>query len=246
MAGHVYLIDDDAGFRRSLAEIINSIGLVYQEWASPEGFMALGDLKRPGCAVIDYRLPALSGLEVLKSLRAHSSIPVVIISAYADVRLAVAAMQAGAAAVFEKPLDDNEFLGFIERLCFEDRMRVQKRDECRAVREKIAKLSEPERQVLNLMLKGQANKIIANTLNKSVKAVERNRQNVVSKLGCRSVHEVLLKVSRCPMMQSSPLNCSTKPCPLSRVAVMSTNSVCTSPADLRSTDELLNPSYVVV
>ncbi len=223
MAGHVYLIDDDAGFRQSLAEIVNSIGLVHDEWDSPEQFMALENLKRPGCAVIDYRLPGLSGLEVLKSIRARSSIPVVIISAYADVRLAVAAMQAGAAAVFEKPLDDNEFLGFIERLCFEDRARIQKSDECRAVRTKIATLSEPERQVLNLMLQGQPNKVIANTLSKSVKAVERNRQNVVAKLGCRSAHEVLLKVARCPMMLSSPLTCSSTPCPLSRWAVMSVN-----------------------
>ena len=230
MAGHVYLIDDDAGFRRSLAEIVNSIGLVHDEWDSPEQFMALEDLKRPGCAVIDYRLPTLSGLEVLKSLRAHSSIPVVIISAYADVRLTVAAMQAGAAAVFEKPLDDNEFLGFIERLCFEDRARIQKRDECRAVRMKIAKLSEPERQVLNLMVQGQPNKVIANTLNKSVKAVERNRQKVVAKLDCRTAHEVLLKVTRCPMMQSSPLTCSTTHCPLSRLAVMPVSSAYRAPA----------------
>ena len=245
MAGHVYLIDDDAGFRRSLAEIVNSIGLVHDEWDSPEQFMALEDLKRPGCAVIDYRLPALSGLEVLKSLRAHSSIPVVIISAYADVRLAVAAMQAGAAAVFEKPLDDNEFLGFIERLCFEDRARIQKRDECRAVRLKIAKLSDPERQVLNLMLQGQPNKVIANTLDKSVKAVERNRQNVVSKLGCRSAHEVLLKVSRCPMMQSSPLTCSTTPCPLSRLAVTPANPVYRAPADPLPADEFSRSAYIV-
>lgn len=245
MAGHVYLIDDDAGFRRSLAEIVNSIGLVHDEWDSPEQFMALENLKRPGCAVIDYRLPALSGLEVLKSLRAYSSIPVVIISAYADVRLAVAAMQAGAAAVFEKPLDDNEFLGFIERLCFEDRARIQKRDECRAVRLKIAKLSEPERQVLNLMLQGQPNKVIANTLDKSVKAVERNRQNVVSKLDCRSAHEVLLKVSRCPMMQSSPLTCSTMPCPLSRLAVTPANPVYRTPADSLPADAMPSSTYVV-
>lgn len=124
-------------------------------------------------------------------------------------------------------------------------MRIQKSDECRAVREKIATLSEPERQVLNLMLQGQPNKIIANTLNKSVKAVERNRQNVVSKLGCRSAHEVLLTVSRCPMVQSSPLNCSTKPCPLSRFAVTPTNPVCTTPADPRPADELLKSTYAV-
>ena len=82
MAGHVYLIDDDAGFRRSLAEIIGSIGLTYDEAESPEQFIALDHFKRPGCVVIDYRLPTLSGLEVLKSIRTRSSIPVVLISAY--------------------------------------------------------------------------------------------------------------------------------------------------------------------
>lgn len=216
MAGHVYLIDDDSGFRRSLAEVFNSIGLIHDEWDSPEEFMMLDQLKRPGCAVIDYRLPTLSGLEVLRSIRARSSMPVVIISAYADVRMAVAAMQAGAAGVFEKPLDDNEFLEFIERLCFEDRGRTQKRRECQAIQTQIAKLSEPERQVLNLILEGQPNKVIASTLGKSVKAVERNRQNVVAKLGCRSAHEVLLKVARCPMMSASPLSCvPSTPCPAS-------------------------------
>ncbi len=223
MAGHVYLIDDDVGFRRSLAEIMASIGFVHYEWDSPEQFMALEELKRPGCVVIDYRLPTLSGLEVLKSIRVRSSIPVVLISAYADVRLAVTAMQSGAASVFEKPLDDNEFLGFIERLCFEDRARTKKRDECRAIRNMIAKLSDPERQVLNLMLEGQPNKVIAGRLDKSVKAVERNRQNVVAKLECRTAHEVLLKVARCPMMSSSPLTCGGTKCPFSRWAVRSIN-----------------------
>ncbi|MCG8503800.1 MAG: response regulator [Sphingomonadales bacterium] len=215
MAGHVYLIDDDAGFRRSLAEIIGSIGLSHDESDSPEQFMSLEHFKRPGCAVIDYRLPTLSGLEVLKSIRTRSSIPVVIISAYADVRLTVAAMQAGAAGVFEKPLDDNEFLGFVEHICFKDRGRIQKRDECRGIQARLADLSDPERKVLDLMLRGQPNKVMASTLDKSVKAIERNRQNVVAKLGCRTAHEVLLKVARCPMMPRSPLTCSSAPCPLS-------------------------------
>ena len=225
MAGHVYLIDDDAGFRRSLAEILASVGFAHYEWDAPGQFMALKELKRPGCVVIDYRLPTLSGLEVLKSVRARSSIPVVLISAYADVRLTVKAMQSGAASVFEKPLDDNEFLGFIERLCFEDRTRTAKHEECRTIRQMIAKLSDPEREVLNLMLEGQPNKVIAGRLGKSVKAVERNRQNVVSKLECRTAREVLLKVARCPMMSSSPLNCTPERCPFSRWAVMSINPI---------------------
>ncbi len=220
MAGHVYLIDDDTYFRRSLAEVLGSIDLTYDEWASPEVFMELHHFTRPGCAVLDYRLPTLSGLEVLKSVRARSSIPVVIISAYADVRLTVTAMQAGAACVFEKPLDHNEFLGFIERVCFEDRERMQKHEACRAIQSQIAELSGPEEQVLKLMLQGQSNKVAANTLGKSVKAVERNRQNIVAKLGCRTANEVLLKVARCPMASGSPLACSATFCHFSLRSVV--------------------------
>jgi|GEM_PF-807319 len=223
MAGHVYLIDDDARFRRSLADVISSIGLVHHEWESPEQFLALNDLKRPGCVIVDYRLPMLSGLEVLKSIRSRSTIPVVLISAYADVRLAVDAMQAGAASVFEKPLHDNEFLGFIERLCFEDSAHLTRRDACSAIRAQIAKLSETERQVLDLMVEGFPNKVIANMLGKSIKAVERNRKNLAAKLDCRTAHEVLLKVARCPMMSSSPLNCTMMSCPFLSWSVMSVN-----------------------
>ncbi len=220
MADHVYLIDNDVGFRRSLAQMLESIGLSYDDWDSPEEFINLDEFTRPGCAVIDYRLPTLSGLEVLKSIRARSSLPVVMISAYADVRLTVAAMQSGAACVFEKPLDDNEFLGFIEFICFEDRERMHKHEACRATQAQIASLSEPEKQVLELMLQGQANKVMANTLDKSVKAVERNRQNIVAKLGCRNANEVLLKVAHCPMTSASPLTCTSLPCPFSFLGVI--------------------------
>lgn len=221
MAGHVYLIDDDACFRRSLVDIISSIGLVHHEWESPEQFLALNDLKRPGCVVVDYRLPMLSGLDVLKSIRSRSSIPMVLISAYADVRLAVDAMQAGAASVFEKPLRDNEFLGFIGRLCFEDGAHLTQRGACSAIQAQLERLSESERQVLELMVGGFPSKVIANTLGKSTKTVERNRKTLAAKLDCRSSHEVLLKVTRCPMMASSPLNCATTSCPLLNWAVMS-------------------------
>ena len=223
MAGHVYLIDDDTRFRRSLAEVVSSIGLVAHEWECPEQFLTLSRFERPGCIVVDYRLPILPGLEVLKSVRSRSSIPVVLVSAYADVRLAVGAMQAGAASVFEKPLQDNEFLGFVERLCFEDNTHLVQRNACSAIKTKISMLSETERQVLDLMAKGLPNKTIAGTLGKSVKAVERNRQNVIAKLDCRTAHEVLLKVTRCPMMGSSPLTCTATTCPLLGWSVMSFN-----------------------
>lgn len=212
MTGHIYLVDDDSGFRTSLAEILSSVGFSCTEWDTPEDLLDTVQFIRPGCVVLDYRLPALSGLEVLRKVRQHSSIPVVLISAYADVRLSVTAMQTGAAAVFEKPLDDNEFLGFVERLCYEDRDHTTRYQKCLEIRNTISQLSDPEREVLELLRKGMPNKVIAGRLNKSVKAVERNRQTLLAKLNCATTLEALLRVSVCPMARHAPLTCNGRAC----------------------------------
>lgn len=191
-----------------MAEILESVGFSCTVWDAPDDVLKTMTFTRPGCLVLDYRLPTLSGLEVLRKIREHSSIPVVLLSAFADVRLAVTAMQAGAAAVFEKPLDDNEFLGFVERLCFEDREHTAAFRKCRKIRDRIDQLSEPERQVLELLLKGLPNKVIASQLGKSVKAVERNRKTLLDKLDCATTLEALLQVSVCPMQRHVPLNCN--------------------------------------
>lgn len=212
MSGRIYLVDDDSGFRKSLAGILSSVGFSCTEWETPEGLLTTDQFSRPGCVVLDYRLPALSGLEVLRQVRAKSSIPLVLISAFADVRLSVAAMQAGAAAVFEKPLDDNEFLGFVEQVCYEDRDRHAKFLKCQEMRKAISQLSDPEREVLELLLKGMPNKIIAQRLDKSVKAVERNRQTLLAKLKCATTLQALVQVSVCPLARQSPMTCNSLSC----------------------------------
>ena len=145
MTSRVYVIDDDERFRNSLCALIESVGLKVDGWSNPEELLNKTSLERPGCVVLDYRLPSLSGLEVLRLLRRMSSIPAILISAYADVQTVVAAMQMGATTVFEKPIDDNAFLNALERFCFEDAQRLLKRRLCIAVQQDIAKLSEIER-----------------------------------------------------------------------------------------------------
>jgi len=210
--GCVYLVDDDSAFRGSLAQLLTSISLVCKDWDSPDEVLALTEFQRPGCVILDYRLPSLSGLEVLRKIRSSSDIPVVLISAYADVSLTVAAMQSGAAAVFEKPLDDNDFLGTIERLCYADRSISENRRKCLELQKLFTELSEPERDVFELMVNGQQNKAIAGILNKSVKSVERNRQTLLSKLGAASSMEAVLKFSSCPLHTRTPITCVNSPC----------------------------------
>src|SRR6516225_4324580 len=115
MTSRVYVIDDDDQFRNSLCALIESVGLEVDGWGNPEDLLKKSSLHRPGCVVLDHRLPLLSGLEVLRIIRKTSSIPAILISAYADVQTAVAAMEMGASTVFEKPVDDNAFLNALER-----------------------------------------------------------------------------------------------------------------------------------
>ena len=205
MTSRVYIVDDDERFRNSLCALIESVGLQVDGWSNPEDLLNRTSLDRPGCVVLEYRLPSLSGLEVLRILRRTSSIPAILISAYADVQTVVAAMEMGASTVFEKPVDDNAFLNALERFCFEDTQRVLKRRLCLAVQQDIAKLSEIERSTLEQMRLGLSNKAIARKLGKSVKAIERHRQCMVHKLGCASAIEVLQKIQACPLHSYSPL-----------------------------------------
>jgi two-component system, LuxR family, response regulator FixJ len=215
VSSRVYVIDDDDRFRNSLCALIESVGLQVDGWGNPEDLLKKSSLHRPGCVVLDHRLPVLSGLEVLRIIRKTSSIPAILISAYADVQTAVAAMEMGASTVFEKPLADNSFLNALERFCFEDAQRTLKRQLCLAIQEEIAN-SEVERATLEQMRLGLSNKAIARKLSKSVKAIERQRQNVVRKLGCISALEVLQKVQTCPMQNHSPLACIKESCPAGR------------------------------
>ncbi|MGC9953339.1 MAG: response regulator [Rhizomicrobium sp.] len=213
MTGHVYVVDDDDRFRDSLCALIGSVGLQVVGWSDPEILLKRESLDRPGCVVLDYRLPSLSGLDVLRLLRQKSSVPTILISAYADVQTTVAAMELGAATVFEKPIDDNSFLNRLERFCFEDDQWVLKRRSCEAIQKKIARLTETERAVLDQLRLGLSNKAMARNLSKSVKAIERQRQNVVHKLDCKCAMEVMQKVQACPLQVAMPLTCSRDSCP---------------------------------
>jgi FixJ family two-component response regulator len=213
MIGHVYVVDDDDQFRNSLCALIESVGLQVEGLRDPGPLLSRPRLERPGCVVLDYRLPSLSGFEVLRLLRRKSSVPAILISAYADVQTAVAAMEMGATTVFEKPIDDNAFLNKLERFCFEDQQWVAKRRSCQMIQDKVARLTEAEREVLGQMRLGHSNKEIARHLSKTLKAIERQRQNVVRKLDCKSAMEVIQRVQTCPLHDQSPLTCARGTCP---------------------------------
>lgn len=214
---HIYVIDDDDNFRKSLCALIESVGMSVENWSDADPLLRHRQFRRPGCLVLDYRLPSLSGLDVLRIVRESSGIPAILLSAYADVSTTVAAIKAGAAEVFEKPLDDNLFLDALARECFEDERRLAALGECETVQAEVARLSVAEREVLDHVVAGQPTKAIAGILSKSVKAVERHRMNVIRKLRCTTSAGVIRKVQVCPMLAHTPLTCQRGSCALSRM-----------------------------
>jgi len=178
----VYIVDDDDGGRASLQYLIESIGLKTQSFANPSAFLAQFDAEAIGCIVLDMRLPGASGLELLRELKQRTAeMPVIMISAYANVQDAVKATKSGAYDFFEKPLNDQGILDCVQQSIVDHRaIRVveKKRGEIQTC---FASLTEREREVLDLMIEGERNKEIAQLMRISTKTVEAYRASMMKK-----------------------------------------------------------------
>lgn len=180
----VHVIDDDPAMRDSLEFLFDTAGLAARTYESALVFLeALGEATQ-GCVVTDVRMPEMSGLELLKELhRRGSHLPVVVITGHGDVPLAIEAMKAGAKDFFEKPFDDERLLSVVSSALQEAGSRQGEWKEQAAVRERIQRLSQRERQVLRRLVDGQLNKTIAWELGISPRTVEVYRAKLMSKMG---------------------------------------------------------------
>lgn len=191
----VFLVDDNDGFRDSTAWLLETAGFEVQPHASGPAFVEAYATDRHGDApevlVSDIRMPGMSGLQLQEELiRRGIALPVVFVTAHGDVPLAVEAMRKGASNFLEKPFSDDAIVGAIRAALANARNHA-----VGAVsNESIARLSPRERQVLDLVVASKPNKIIADILGISIKTVELHRANMMSKLGVRSLPE-LMKVA---------------------------------------------------
>jgi FixJ family two-component response regulator len=191
----VFVVDDDEAVRTSLRLLLKSVGLPVETFASAQEFLDQFDPGRAGCLVLDIRMPGMSGLELQQQLNdRHSIMPIVFITGHGDVPMAVEAMQAGAVDFIQKPFRDQDLIDRINRALEKDReMRsaLRERDE---IRRRMSQLTPREREVLELVTQGKANKVIAGDLNVSQRTVEIHRARVMEKMGANSLAHLVRMV----------------------------------------------------
>jgi FixJ family two-component response regulator len=193
----VYIIDDDDGMRRALSLLLGTVGYKTLAFAGPADFLAQFKADAHGCLVLDIRMPGMSGLELQQHLnRTGSMLPVIFITGHGDVPMAVQAMKEGAFEFIQKPFRDQDLLDRINHALQQD---TENRDNLarRAdIVRRLETLTPRERQVMDMVVDGSANKVIAIDLQLSERTVEIHRAKVMEKMGARSVaHLVKLQLS---------------------------------------------------
>ena len=185
----VFIVDDDAAVRDSIKELVESVGLRAQSYASGQAFLDDFQPQRAGCLVLDVRMAGMSGLQLQHKLgELGAGIPVIIITGHGDVPMAVRALQAGAADFIQKPYRDQLLLDSINKALAAD-MAARR---SAAGMDKLAMLSKRDREVFDKLLEGGSSKHIARDLGISPRTVEAHRRSLLHKLEVGSVKELML------------------------------------------------------
>jgi two-component system, LuxR family, response regulator FixJ len=184
----IYVVDDDDGMRRALDALLSTVGYKTAVFSRPSEFLARFKPDTAGCLVLDIRMPDMSGLEVQQQLnRMGSMLPVIFITGHGDVPMAVQAMKEGAFEFIQKPFRDQDLLDRINHALKQDaenRNSVARRAD---IQHRLESLTARERQVMDMVVDGAANKVIAIDLALSERTVEIHRAKVMEKMGARSV-----------------------------------------------------------
>jgi two-component system, LuxR family, response regulator FixJ len=188
----IHLVDDDDAVRRSLALLIGTVGLSVAEWPHPQAFLDGFDRESVGAIVLDVRMPGISGLTVLDQLLAQGvDQPVIMLTGHGTVEMCRRAFRAGAAEFLEKPIDDDRLIEALHE-CVREHVRTRERLAAdRGTRERYARLTEREREVLALVIEGLTAKQIARALGVSPRTVETHRANLGAKLETDSLAQLI-------------------------------------------------------
>jgi two-component system, LuxR family, response regulator FixJ len=188
----VFIVDDDPAIRFAMQALMDSVHIPHEIYDSGDAFLENVGESRPGCLVLDIRMPGLGGLELQEELlRRGSTLPIIFITGHGDVPMAVEAMQKGAVDFIQKPFRDQELLDRIRQALRTDQERRHEQQQHAEVAERLARLTNREREVFDLVVTGKPNKVIAYELGVSQRTVEIHRARVMEKMQARSLADLV-------------------------------------------------------
>lgn len=191
----VYVVDDDAAVRDSLGWLIESVGLKVEAFESAQAFLDGLQGPRSGCVLLDVRLRDMSGLDVQDVLADRGDHPpIIFITGHGDIHMAVEAMKKGAADFITKPVNDQKLLDTIQRVLVQESAAMSAHTQREATAKRLATLSPREREVLEKVVEGKLNKVIADEMGISSKTVEAHRAHLMEKMEAGNVADLIRQV----------------------------------------------------
>ena len=188
----VYIVDDDEAVLDSIRLLLISVDYEVEIFSSPHAFLGQAGSVSAGCLLLDVRMPGMSGMELQQQLRQRGvPIPIIFLTGHGDVPMAVQAMQAGAFDFLQKPFRDQDLLDRIAEALAQDQNRRSIQNHLEQVQERVALLSPREREVLDWVVQGHANKVIALELDLSQRTVEIHRARVMEKMQAKSLADLV-------------------------------------------------------
>jgi RNA polymerase sigma factor (sigma-70 family) len=191
----VFVVDDDPAVRDALRCLLESNDFQVETFASPRDFLEAYTEFRPGCLILDVQMPGMTGLALQKKLAEDKvGLPIIMLTAHANVPMAVTAMQEGAVDFIEKPFVEEDLLERIAKAFAHERGRTEEREQCAAILEKLSTLTPREREILDLFVDGKSAKQVAAALGTSYSTVRNQRASIMEKMQADSIAELVKAV----------------------------------------------------
>jgi len=207
----VYVVDDDPSIRDAIRCVVESISLPVETFASCEEFLDVYAPKAHGCLVLDVRLPGMGGFELQEKLAAKSiGIPIILITGYGEVSMAVRAIKNGATDFLTKPFGDQDLLDAVRQALDADAAARDRQAQALAIEQRYDRLTSREREVMALVIAGKANKVIAAELGVSCKTVEGHRSRVMEKMEADSLPALVRMGVAMELPGATPQGCMGK------------------------------------
>ena len=198
MMPRIFIVDDDPALRDALRQLLETAGLQVKAYASGDTFLAACEYEQPDCVVLDMAMPGMSGYDVQASLiKRDLQFPVIFLTGHGDIPMAVNAVQAGAVDFLEKPVQRDVLLERISRALALNEERHQTECYAQEIRQRHARLSTREREVMDLVVSGLSNKEIARQLGLSHRTVETHRNHLMYKMGATGLAELITMATHC-------------------------------------------------